>query len=298
MNLEQLQTFLAISQHRSFSRASREHKLTQPGLSRQIQRLEKELGVELLRRYHSRLELTLAGEKFRLYAENVLSQHRKFLTALREGAAAQAGKLRIASSLAPGEFLVPELVSRFTASHAGIQTEVFIADGAQVVAELRERRWDIGFTGKQIQKRGLQYDVVAEEEIVLAVPVAHPFAAKREVKLEELEGQPFIETSYGEGALRTVKTLLARRGMSLPPHRIATSLSSSRAILLTVERGSGVGWVSSLAVGPEWKGRVTPVRLSGLPLKRPVYLVRIKQRPLQPIAGSFVNWLMSQVKAS
>ena len=78
MNLEQLHTFLAIARHSNFSRAAGEHKLTQPGLSRQIQRLEKEMGVELLQRHRSRLELTLAGEKFRLYAENVLAQ--RFIT--------------------------------------------------------------------------------------------------------------------------------------------------------------------------------------------------------------------------
>lgn len=297
MNLEQLHTFLVIARHRNFSRAALEHKLTQPGLSRQIQRLEKEMGVELLHRHRSRLELTLAGEKFRLYAENILAQHREFLAALREGATAKSGKLRMASSLAPGEFLVPELVSRFTASYPGVQPEIFITDSAQVISEIKERRWDIGFVGKQIHKRGLQYDRVADEEIVLAVPANHPFAARGEVKLAELEGQPFIESEYGEGALRTVRMLLTKLGMTLPPYKVATSLSSSRAILLTVERGYGMGWVSFLALGPEWKGRVAPVRLSGLPLERPVYLVRIKQRPLPLVASSFVDWLLS-VKVS
>lgn len=249
MNLEQLETFLAIVRQRSFSRAARDHKLTQPGLSRQIQRLEKELGVELLQRHHSHLELTLAGERFRLYAENVLAQHKQFLAALREGVTAMAGKLRVASSMAPGEFLVPELVSRFTASHKDVQPEVFITDTAQVVAELRERRWDIGFVVKQIQRRGLQYDIVAEEEIVLAVPASHPFAARGEVELVELEGQPFIETEYGEGASRSVRIILSKLGKTLPPYRVTTSLSSSLAILLTVERGHGMGWVALFSPG-------------------------------------------------
>lgn len=298
MDLEQLHSFLAIARHRSFSRASREHKLTQPGLSRQIQRLEKELGVELLQRHRKYLELTLAGEKFLLYAENVLTQHRQLLAALRQGASAIAGGLRIASSMAPGEFLVPELVSGFAVLHPGVQHEVFITDSAQVVAELREGRWDIGFVGKQIQGRGLQYDIVVEDEIVLAVPSSHPFAARGQVKLEELRGQPFIETDYSEGALGSVKALLAKQGKTLPHYRVATSLSSSRAILLTVERGYGMGWVSFLALGSEWEGRVAPVRLAGLVLKRPIYLVRIKQRTLPLMASSFVEWLFSQAKAS
>lgn len=298
MNLEQLETFLAIARHRSFSRAASEHKLTQPGLSRQIQRLEKELGVELLQRHRSRLELTLAGEKFRLYAENVLSQHREFLAALRQGTMAMEGKLRIASSMAAGEFLVPELISRFTALHPGVKPEIFVTDSSHVVAELRERRWDIGFVGKQIQGRGLQYDIAAQDEIVLAVPASHPFSARGVIKLAELEGQTLIEANYNEGASRSVRMLLAKLGMTLPAYRVATSLSSSRAILLTVERGYGIGWVSLLALGSEWNGRVYPVRLAGLLLKRPLYLVKIKQRPLPYMAGSFVDWLFSEAGIS
>ncbi len=297
MDLDQLNSFLTVARHRSFSRAAREHKLTQPGLSRQIQRLERELGEELLQRHRKYLELTLAGEKFFLYAENVLAQHKQFVAALRRGSSAMDGKLRIASSMAPGEFLVPELVSGFAALHPGLQHEVFITDSAQVVAELREGRWDLGFVGKQIQGRGLQYDILAEDEIVLAVPSNHPFATRGRVKLEELGGQLFIKTDYPEGALGSVKALLAKKGRTLPHYRVATSLSSSRAILLNVERGYGMGWVSFLALGPEWEGRVAPVRLAGLALKRPIYLVRIKQRTMPLMAGSFVDWIFAKAKA-
>ena len=299
MNLEQLQSFLAIARDRSFTRAARELRLTQPGISRQIQRLEQELGVLLLQRHRGSLQLTSAGEHLLVYAEETLSRHRQLLSQLRDESAGVAGALRIAASTTPGEFIVPDLVARFTALYPEVEPEVFTTDSAQVVEELRERRWDIGFVGVRLQgreARGLRYDVVAEDEVVLAVPISHPFAARGEVAFQELAGQSFLEREGGSGTLRSVRAILARQGLALPAYRMAMGVNSTRAILSGAERGYGMGWVSSLALGPSWAGRLAAVRLTGLPLHRQLYMVQERQRPLPPAATAFADWVRREVR--
>ena len=297
MELTEMETFLAVARHRSFTGAAWDLRLTQPGVSRQIQKLERELEAVLLERRRGGLRLTSAGEQFKAYAEDALERHGQLLTNLRAGVEALSGDLSIIASTTTGEFIVPDLVARFTALHPDVVPEVFVTDTAQVVEEMGDTRWDIGFVGARLPGRGLRYEVIGEDEILLAVPAAHPFAQRGEIDLSELEGQPFLEREGGSGTLRSVYAALAKHGVALPSHPVAMGVSSTQAILAGVDRGFGVGWVSALAFVPGWKGRVESVRLKGLPLRRSLYLVQNRQRALPAVATAFADWVRQEGKA-
>lgn len=294
MDLAQLETFLTVARYHSFTRAAQDLHLTQPGVSRQVQKLERELGVALFIRCRDAVMLTAAGERFRAYAEETLTRYRHLLRELQSPAATLAGDLRIAASTTPGEFVVPELVARFTAQYPDVRPQVLITDSAGVVEELRERRRDVGFVGARLPGPGLRYYGIAEDEVVLAVPATHPFAARGEVAPAELAGQPFLEREGGSGTLRSVRTLLAQRGLALPPYRVVMVLSTTQAIVSAVERGYGMGWVSSLALEHRDPKRVALVRLTGLPLRRVLHLVYEARRPLPPPARTFIEWVRKE----
>lgn len=294
VDLRELKSFLEVVRHRNFSRAGQALLLSQPAISRQIQRLEKEIGAVLFDRRFNKVDLTPAGEKFKTYAEDALSRYRVVLDRIQDPQVAIAGELRIAASTTPGEFLVPELVSRFASRYPEVKPQIFITDSTQAIAELRERNWDVGFVGIKLPGRGLQYQSVAEDEVVLAVPVGHPFAIRGQVRLEELKGQPFLEREGGSGTLQSVQTALARHSLTLPGYRVEMVLSSIQAILLAVERGYGMGWVSSLALGPGWAKHISLVRLEGISLRRNLYLVVESKRLLPPVATLFVNWVREE----
>ena len=149
---------------------------------------------------------------------------------------------------------------------------------------MRAHRYDLGFVGACLQGRGLEYTVVAEDEVVLAVPASHPFAGPGTVALEELAGQPFLIREGGSGTAASVVRILAEQGLRVPEHRAVMVLGSTQAIVSGVERGLGLGWVSSRALEDRSRLRVVPVRLSDLPLRRTLSLVRDPQRVLPPVA--------------
>ncbi|SVD45964.1 uncharacterized protein METZ01_LOCUS398818, partial [marine metagenome] len=99
------------------------------------------------------------------------------------------------------------------------------------------------------------------------------------------------------GTLRSVHAALAKYGVALPPHPIAMGVSSPQAILAGVERGYGMGWVSAFAFVPGWNGRVSPVRIRGLPLRRFLYLVQNRQRDLPIVAKKFAEWVRNRSNA-
>ncbi|MEA2567256.1 MAG: LysR family transcriptional regulator, low CO2-responsive transcriptional regulator, partial [Actinomycetota bacterium] len=278
MNLDQLQTFLLLARCGSFTRAAAELHLSQPAVSRHIQKLERELGVTLLTRRRGRVELSPAGERVRSYAEEVVGGHVRLLADLAEQPSRLAGELRIVASTTPGEFLVPGLVSAFTTSHPRVSPRIQIADSTEVVAQLRSRNADVGFSGVKLPGRDLVHRPIATDEIVLAVPPLHPFASRTSVELSELAGQPFLTRESGSGTHLSFLALLAEHGLEVPPYRSVMVLSNTAAIVSAVGNGYGIGFVSCLALrgrGPE--GPVA-VRIAGLTLTRSLYLVVEKDR--------------------
>jgi DNA-binding transcriptional LysR family regulator len=290
-------TFVAVARTGSMTAAAAELGISQPGVSRQIQRLEEEIGIPLVDRGSRMLLLTPAGERFRAYADTALAQHEAALRDVRGEVAVLVGELRIGASSTPGEFLVPGLVAAFVDRHPGVRPEVFIADSAIVQDEVRAHRWDIGFVGARLNGRGLDHHPVAQDEVVLAVPAGHPFAARGAVSLNELAGQPFLVREEGSGTAASVERALVQRGMHLPEHRTVMVLGSTQAIVSAVEQGLGLGWVSSLALIDRSRERVVPVRLAALPLRRFLFLVRDPRRVLPPAASAFVAWVLSQLSA-
>lgn len=291
MDLGLLRSFIAVAEHGSFSVAAGELGLTQPGVSRQVQRLERELGATLLRREHGVVRLTPAGECVLAFARTVIAGEQELRQALRAHAGAIAGPLRIAASTTPGEFLVPGLVARFVARYPEVQPSIAIVDSAAVVEDLLARRADVGFVGARLPRPGLRYAAIAEDEVVLAVPTSHPFAAHQTVELAALEGQPFVEREGGSGTSLSVRRLLAERGLSLPPHRVVMVVNTTQAMVSAIQRGYGIGFVSSLALADRAPQRITPVRLTDVPLRRPLYLTYEARRTLPLAASAFVAFV-------
>src|SRR6266540_792808 len=248
MNFADITSFVRTAEAGSFTVAARELGLTQPGLSRQIQRLERSLGVALFERGRHGLVLTSAGERYRAYAEDVLARHRQLLDELGGTEASLEGQLRIAASTTPAEFLVAELIANFTALHPNVEAIVFTADSERVVDEVADGRHNIGFVGARIERRRIRYDAVATDEVVLAVPEKHPFARKRVVPVAALAKERFIEREGGSGTIMSVRRALAERGQELPSSPTAmASASFQRSRWASMARAASSASVSQAA---------------------------------------------------
>lgn len=293
MNLEHLRSVCQVAKEGSVSLAAPKLHMTQSGVSRQLQRIEQELGVELFSRQHGRLELTPAGKRFLRFAENTLREYDEVLRDLRHESGVLSGDLLIASSSTPGAFLVGNLVARFVESYPAVSPRVTISDTDQVIEDLLERSCDVGFVGDRVADERLRFYVVDTDEIVLAVPAGHRFASRDTVALDELVGEPFIGREAGSGTLRTVRRAVARHGFTMPSYRLVMELGTIHAVLAAVSAGVGLGWVSKQVVKDEHPGRVTTVRIDQLPLDRSIFIVHHTRRPLPRAARTFLDWVIS-----
>ena len=120
MDLRQLEYFAAVARYRNFTRAAEELYVTQPALSQQVRRLERELGLELLTRTSAGVELTPAGQELLARAESILGEVGRARAAMDEHAGVTRGFVRLAT--APGELLrLPAELAAFHRAHPGVR---------------------------------------------------------------------------------------------------------------------------------------------------------------------------------
>ncbi|MCH8817487.1 MAG: LysR family transcriptional regulator [Chloroflexi bacterium] len=292
MNITQLTTFVAVVETGSLTSAARQTGVTQPGVTRQMQRLEAELGVALLERLPTGVRATREGERLLAYAQEALAGYGELLAAIQDPSVPLEGRLRIIASTTPGEYLVPELATGFSQQHPAVTTEVFVADTAAVIDEMLERRWDIGFIGRPTDNRRLTCTPVATDEVILAVPGTHPLARKKRVSLKDLAGEKIIEREKGSGTWLTVQDELDRLGLEIPAHAASMVLGSTQAIVSAVDAGLGVGFVTARSLERHDAARVTGVRIAEARFLRRLYMVHEQGRPLPRIVRAFRDYVL------
>jgi DNA-binding transcriptional LysR family regulator len=149
----QLEAFVQVAQHRSFSRAAEVLQLTQPSITARIQALERELGEEMFERGGRGVRMTDAGTAFLPYVERILQTLQEGRDAVDEVRHVQLGSLRLGSALTISTYVLPKILSRFCESFPGV--DVFIRTGRseQVLSMLLSDEVHVGLV-RSSQLRG------------------------------------------------------------------------------------------------------------------------------------------------
>jgi DNA-binding transcriptional LysR family regulator len=297
MNLDHLRTLVAIVEHGSLSGAARARRVSQPAITKQVQRMEAEIGLALLVRGPRRqLELTPAGERLLAISRETLARFEALEQELAGLKSMGHCQLLLAASTIPGEYLLPPLLAAFRAEYPHVEVQMTISDTADVATRLLADEADVGVIGSATRQPDLRLERLVSDEIVLAVPPDHPFAGRGSVAVEELRGQPLILREEGSGTRRSVEAALAQAGASLPRDNVVLNLGSTQAILQAVAQGLGLGFVSARA---SWQaqadGRLACVGLDDVDLRRGLYLAYLPQRAGDPLVTRFLDFVRSRL---
>lgn len=272
MELSDVALFVEILRTGSISLAARRLSLTQPTASRRIRRLESDLGHILLSRGGRSVTPTRAGLSLLQFAERTLADERRLreqLTADR----ALAGTLHIAASTAPGESFVPGLLAAFAQRREGLTSQLYVMDSQAVERCVADGTCDAGFTGQAPGPGLLSAEVIGRDELVLAVPRGHPLFDRPSVSPAELLAETFVERTEGSGSRRTVEERMAAAGVNYARRRVALTVKSTQGVLAVVRSGMGIGFVSELALRGAPRDELRGLRVEGVPIERPLYLL-------------------------
>jgi DNA-binding transcriptional LysR family regulator len=191
MDLRQLKYFVAVAEERHMGRAAERLHLSQPPLSRQIQSLERELGVPLFIRTARGVDLTDAGQALLQDARAI-----RLLAAQAGERAQRVGKGEL-GTLDVGVFgssllnVVPRLLARFSETHPEVDVNIVLhnAHKRQQIDALRQRRILIAFDRFLPDDPDLTIEVVTEEPLLVALNAAHPLAANRTIDMDQLRNE-------------------------------------------------------------------------------------------------------------
>jgi DNA-binding transcriptional LysR family regulator len=292
MNIAELEALKAVAETGSFTRAADRLGMSQPGLSRQIQRLERQLGTRLLERRGTGAILTDAGRESMQFAIRTISDFEALVSRFGPDPSALSGVIRIVASSTPVEYLVPSLIAEFTKEHIGISVEVLVADSAQVARTLGDRQADLGLSGMPSTAIGYSAVPMSQDEVVLAVSSEHSFADQRSITIDQLRDENIIEREDGSGTWQTVVQSLSAAGIELPEHRVSMTLGSTQAVVAAVDQNLGVGFVTKHAV--ENRTRIHALRIEGLSLERDLNLIYESARVRGRHTQAFIDFIESK----
>lgn len=242
MERRQLEFFVAVVEHRSFTRAAKALHVSQPALSRSIRLLEEELDAQLFQRNPSGIVITPAAENLMRRARSILHDIESFRRAARNEATELVGDVEVALSPAPAIEPLTTIVADLQGQHAGIRFVGIGCTSSQSAFEyVTSGRCDIAMFGQPEKPEAP--DVLCHrlyrEELMLALPPGSSLAASDDIDPEDLRGQSFIVAPPGT-TLRLLFDDLSARVEGL---NVAAVASHRESLLPMVMRGIGLSFL-------------------------------------------------------
>jgi len=294
MNLDYLRTYLEVIKTGSFSEVARKLSISQPTVSFQIQKLERDLSVRLIDRSKKTIIMTEAGKRLLRFAEFVEEERARLLDDVEQLREEVVGDLVITASTVPGEFLIPAILSEFKVQHPAVGIRVAVSDSLTVINDVQNGAYEVGFCGAMPEGRDLESFKIAEDEIVLIVFPEHPFANRPEVSPMEVVGEPLIFREETSGTQRSVESQLLEAGFNLGQGAPKLILGTTQAVVSAVEAKAGIAFVSSLAIKKSCAlGLVKVVELEGLRLRRDFFCIYREERIVSRLLGEFVAFVQA-----
>jgi len=264
----QLRYFVAAAEELHFGRAAERLHMTQPPLSRQIQLLERILGVPLLERTSRIVRLTPAGRTFLPEARRILRLAESATVATRRIARGEAGEVTIGFTAAAGYSFLPQLITAARNRLPGVDLVLREMVTADQLEALASQRIDAGLLRPPVH-RELESVCVVREPLLAALPAGHPLGGAPLLTLGDFDRQPFVMYSPYESRYfyDLVATVFSTAGVA--PHYVQ-HISQIHSILALVRAGLGAALVPEAAASLRFEGVVLrPVRMEAT---RPVEL--------------------------
>jgi DNA-binding transcriptional LysR family regulator len=286
MELSQLETFLAVAEERSFSRAAQRLHRTQPAVSQVIRKLEASLGETLFDRASRDGSLTAAGVLLRDYAQRLLALRREASSALGELKSLERGQLQLAANEYTCMYLLPA-IDAFRREFPHVNVTVHRMLASRIPEELNLRTFEIGVVSFRPDPAQFRTIAVYGDSLALIVSPKHPLAGAERVSINDLGQQDFIAHHVASPLRKKVIEAFQRYRT---PLNMCVELPTIEAIKRFVAMGNGVALVPHLAVARELEaGDLVRIEVDELEMKRVLRLVHRRQATLSYAAREFLR---------
>jgi DNA-binding transcriptional LysR family regulator len=291
IRLRDLHILLAVAERGSMAKAAAHLAISHPVVSKTISDLERNLGVRLFDRNSQGVELTNYGRALLECGVTVFDEMRQGLKRIEFLADPASGELRIGCPEITMAGLMPAIVERFSRQYPGIRLHVVLANIAMLqFQDLRERNVDllIGRMPQPFVEDDLTAEILFDEPFVAVAGMQGPWARRRQIRLDELIGEPWILPPY-DSAPGSLIAEIFRSHKLQPPQPSIITLSVQLTVTL-IASGRFVGMLPNSVA----RFNAKRVGLKIVPLKLPAGrfaagIITVKGRTLSPLAELFIG---------
>ena len=288
--LGDLRAFLAVFDLRGFHRAAEAVALSQPALSRRVRSLEELLGARLFERSTRHVSPTQEGRRYEPVFRRLVEDFDRSVMDVGAGRKQLGARVTLSCVPTAAIHFLPRVIERFNALHPGVAFRILdesANDGLESVAR-GESDFGVNFVGAS--QGDLEFTPLFEDDFVIAVPPAHPFARRTSVRWRDLEGRPLVGVSRSSGNRMLIDAALATEQVRLEwayeVNHVMTSLGLAAA-------GLGIAVLPRLAAPPETTSLVARPLVDPR-ITRVIGVVERRGARLSPVARRFRDLLVAE----
>ena len=295
LEISELQAFIAVAEKSSFKAAAESLFVTQPALSRRIEKLETALQTRLLERTTRRVSLTDAGRQFLGHAEAVVDELEAALHGMAERNAQRRETLTLACVPSVANHLLPQVLAAFAVDHPGVRMRIIDESAGQVLDSVVSGVADFGVNFIGTQEAEIDFKAIYTEHYRVMLRREHPLATAASITWDQLAGERLVSVSRSSGNRLLIDHALAR---VTPRPVIHYEINHVAGAMGLVQAGLGVAILPGLSRLSLSHPDLLSLPLAGSPpITRTLGLITRKGTRLSPAAQALTALLEARLSA-
>jgi DNA-binding transcriptional LysR family regulator len=296
LSLHDLRVLMSVIQAGSMGKAAKRLATSQPAISRSVAELESALGVRLLDRTSHGIEPTEYGRALLRRGISVFDELTQGIKDIRFLADPTAGELRIGASIAIAAGFVSTVIGRLCQRYPGLSFQVLSTDTATASRALLDRQVDVAIVHviEPLPEEHLDVEPLLQDPHVVVAGTRNPLLRRRRLQLGDLMDEPWSlpisDSPYGAVVLEAFRA----QGLQVPRTAVSSTLPVRSAMLST---GRFLSMVPRVVLQFPTQGQALKALKIELPTtSRPLALLTLKNRTLNPVAQWFIEWARQAAK--
>lgn len=263
-----LRVFITAAKTLNFTKCAEQLYISQPAVSKHIGELESRYKVQLFERSGSRLALTEAGRLLE-HAERIADGYRRLQYEMDLFTDRLGGELKVGASTTIAQYVLPQVLARFTARFPEVKVSLVSGNSEQVEAALARHDTDLGLVESSARHPGFHYEPFIPDELVLIASTKGWYGRCDQVTLAELQTVPLVLRESGSGTLEVISKYLAAADVRLASLRVVMQLGSTESIKSFVRNSDAMAIVSVASIVDELRsGELRIIDIEGCTIRR------------------------------
>ncbi|NBD27477.1 LysR family transcriptional regulator [Paenibacillus glycinis] len=294
MNLHALRLFHVVATAGSVTRASELLNISQPAITAQIKKFEKEQSIALLQPSGRGIELTNAGRQMAMLAKRLFAMEQQIEQFCEECRSGANGHIRIAATYLPAQFLIPAWIAKFKQRYEQVEMTITTTNSGDALKLLLNMEVEVAVYGGRSEEHSdaIRSEQLFQDELWFVVAPGHRYANAR-VSLHDMMKEPFVMREEGSSTRERLLALCRTYNASMP--RIALQFNGLHEAITAVVAGYGANFVSSLVVREYvQRGELCRVFVEGISLQNTIAIWTRRNEPLSAAAANLVQLIRDE----